>query len=243
MTSTGWEPGYGAQVRCRRTSPTGAVHSAAIANSERAMTFITLPASQPGAPHGRRDRRRPGRSPRPRRPTPAPGTPTGTRNWIVQPKLCTLITYTSSTDSGESDDQPDGLTRGADERCLDHDHPPHLPAGRADEAQHRQLAPPLDDERQQRRTDAKHGDDHRDDLQRVGDGERAVEDPQDFRAQAAIRVDERTVAFIEPGESRRGPDRDRRRRADTRRCRSAPARRNTATNGAAFITITPRSTA
>ena len=61
----------------------------------------------------------------------------------------------------------------------------------------RQLAPPLEHQRQQRGGHAQHRDHDGDELQRVGDGEGAVEDAQHFGAQRPVGVDEGAVAVVE----------------------------------------------
>ena len=133
---------------------------------------------------------------------------------------------------------------GADQRRLDDHHPADLPAVGADQPQQRQLAPALEDQREQRAGHAEHRDDDGDELQRVGDREGAVEDAQDLGAQRPVGVDEDAMPLVELR------SRSSRARlgigawlADRRVRPSAAARRSTARTCARSMTTTPRSLA
>ena len=75
----------------------------------------------------------------------------------------------------------------ADRGGLVADGAPHARRGGAEDAEEADLPAPLEDERGERVQDAEHGHGERDGLERVRDGEGAVEDPEDEPAERRVR--------------------------------------------------------
>ena len=75
----------------------------------------------------------------------------------------------------DAERQPGDVGQQADQPGFDQNEFANLRYGRAQKAQQAQFAAAIDDQRQQRAGDSDDGDDDGDDLQRVGDGEGAIE--------------------------------------------------------------------
>ena len=97
----------------------------------------------------------------------------------------------------EADGQPDPLADRANQRRFDDHHPAHLPSIGAGQSQQRQLAPALEHEGEERAGHAEHRHGDRNQLQRVGDREGAVEDDQDLVAERLVAEDEGAMPFIQ----------------------------------------------
>ena len=97
---------------------------------------------------------------------------------------------------GKAHHQPNPLAHRADQGGFDDHHLAHLVTIGAGQPQQRQLAPPLEHQRQERARHAEHGHDDGDQFEGVGDGERAVEDAEHLVAQGPVAEDERAVTLV-----------------------------------------------
>ena len=112
---------------------------------------------------------------------------------MVHPNDCLLMTKMSTSDNTTAQRKSREVGQNTDQAGLDQDQLADLRGGRAHDAQQAEFAAAVDDDRDQCTGDAQHGDNHGHSFERVGDGERPVEDANAFAANIAIGKDEHVV--------------------------------------------------